>query len=103
MTGRVEFPPGNRTDWDGIDQHDYDMLREYIRNVTYTPFTWKPSDCLPAFPASGNHNDVAVLQGLAQQAKERTELGNPGVGNGIPSRSLNTKSQLPDYLQSNKS
>ena len=45
--------------------------------MTYTPFNWKPSDCLPAFPSSGNHKDVAILQDLAQQAKKRTEPGDP--------------------------
>jgi hypothetical protein len=77
LTGQVEFPPGNRTDWDGIDQHEYDMLRGYLRNVTFTPETWKPGNCLPAFPASGNHKDVAILQDLIKQAKERTEHGDP--------------------------
>lgn len=74
FTGKVEFPPGNRTDWDGIEQHDYDLLREYLRNVTNTP-VWKPSHCLPAFPASGNHKDVVILQGLVEKAK--LPSGNP--------------------------
>uniref|UniRef100_A0A7S4ACZ5 O-fucosyltransferase family protein n=1 Tax=Pseudo-nitzschia australis TaxID=44445 RepID=A0A7S4ACZ5_9STRA len=63
-TGKVEFPPGNRTDWDGIDQKDYDDLRFYLRSVSHT-LEWRPSKCLPAFPSSGNHEDVEILQKLA--------------------------------------
>lgn len=77
ITGQVEFPPGNRTDWDGIDQHDYDTMRGYLRNVTYTPITWKPGDCLPTFPASGDHKDVTMLQDLAKKASPRIKLGDP--------------------------
>jgi len=74
-TGKVEFPPGNRTDWDGIDQKDYDLLRGYLRNVTNTPL-WNPGSCIPAFPASGDHKDVAYLQNLMEKAKKGVE-GNP--------------------------
>jgi len=42
-------------------------MRGYLRTVTYTPVTWKPSRCLPAFPSSGDHKDVAILQGLAEK------------------------------------
>lgn len=75
-TGEVEFPPGNRTDWDGIDQNDYDILRGFLRNVTNTP-EWRPGDCLPTFPASGDHKDVAFLQGLVEKARTRIAPGNP--------------------------
>jgi len=69
-TGKVEFPPGNRTDWDGIQQNDYDILRGYLRNVSHT-LRWNPSKCLPAFPSSGNHKDVEILQQLAEKAKKQ--------------------------------
>ena len=59
-TGQVEFPPGNRTEWDGIDQADYDLLRGYLRNVSNT-LRWEPGKCLPAFPSSGKHQDVEIL------------------------------------------
>ncbi|KAL3905536.1 MAG: hypothetical protein SGARI_004414 [Bacillariaceae sp.] len=67
ITGQVEFPPGNRTNWDGINQQDYDIMRGYLRNVSITA-RWKPSDCVPTFPASGNHKDVVKLQKLAMEA-----------------------------------
>lgn len=72
ITGKVEFPPGNRTDWDGIDQADYDVLRGYLRNVSHT-LRWNPSKCLPAFPSSGNHKDVEILQELANKAKKQSQ------------------------------
>ncbi len=64
------FPPGNRTDWDGINQGDYDELRGYLRKVSHT-LRWTPGNCLPAFPSSGNHKDVEVLQKLADEAKRQ--------------------------------
>lgn len=73
ITGKVEFPPGNRTEWDGIDNKEYDILREYLRNVTYTPI-WNPGACLPAFPSSGDHKDVKYLQNLAVQARQLQKL-----------------------------
>jgi hypothetical protein len=63
----VEFPPGNRTDWDGINQDDYDLLRAYLRNVSITA-RWQPGKCLPAIPSSGNHQDIEILQGLVARA-----------------------------------
>lgn len=69
-TGKVEFPPGNRTDWDGINSEDYDVLRGYLRNVSHT-LRWKPGKCLPAFPSSGNHKDVEILKKLAKEAKDQ--------------------------------
>lgn len=72
-TGKVEYPPGNRTDWDNIDQADYDLLRGYLRNVTECP-QWKPGQCLPAFPSSGNHKDIELLQQLVPKARHFRSL-----------------------------
>eukprot|EP00980_Cylindrotheca_fusiformis_P020766 scaffold7755_cov104-Cylindrotheca_fusiformis.AAC.11 len=74
ITGEVEFPPGNRTDWDGIDGAEYDILRGYLRNVSETA-TWNPGQCLPAFPSSGNHKDVETLQNLVAKARKRVPPG----------------------------
>jgi len=71
-TGKVEFPPGNRTDWDNIGQDDYDVLRGYLRKVSHT-LRWKPGQCLPAFPSSGNHKDVEILQGLATKTRKAAQ------------------------------
>jgi hypothetical protein len=91
----VEFPPGNRTDWDGIEQGDYDRLRGYLRNVTYTPI-WKPSQCLPAFPQSGDHKDVAVLQDLISKAKD------PPDGQPVPVDSTDVLARLEETLAKRK-
>jgi hypothetical protein len=61
-TGRVEFPPGNRTEWDG----DFDELKEWLRNVTHTPL-WSAGTCMAAFPASGDHKDVETLRSIQKQ------------------------------------
>ena len=66
----MEFPPGNRTDWNNINQADYDELRYYLRRVSHT-LRWNAGQCLPAFPSSGNHKDVQVLQKLAAEAKRQ--------------------------------
>ena len=57
-TREVEFPPHNRTDWNGQDVKE---LKEWLRNVTHTPL-WRPGSCLAAFPASSSDpNDVQAL------------------------------------------
>jgi hypothetical protein len=63
-TGRISFPPDNRTDWDG---QNVVVLKEWMRNVTYIEHFWHPSQCLAAFPASGNHKDVTLLQELQNE------------------------------------
>ena len=65
-TGEVKFPPGNRTNWDGMEAKAYEQLRGYLRDVTNTPI-WKPGDCLPAFPQSGDHRDVQALQNMVHK------------------------------------
>jgi hypothetical protein len=69
VTGQIDFPPGNRTDWDGTNQDDYDLLRSYLRNVSVTA-RWRPSECLPAFPSSGKHEDTKILDELISKAAE---------------------------------
>jgi hypothetical protein len=70
----VEFPPGNRTDWDGIEKKDYEILRDYLRSVTNTPL-WNPRSCLPAFPSrGGDHRDVLTLQSMVQKARKVKDL-----------------------------
>jgi hypothetical protein len=56
-TGEVEFPPSNRTDWNG---QKVEELEEWLRSVTHTPL-WKPGECLAAFPASSDPNEVKAL------------------------------------------
>lgn len=65
-TGKVAFPPNNRTNWDGQDLKPY---KEYMRDVIYTPL-WSPSSCLAAFPASGEPHDVEDLHNMHATIKK---------------------------------
>jgi hypothetical protein len=71
-TGKVTFPPGNRTDWNG---QDVVPLKEWLRNATHTPL-WSPDNCLAAFPASGRHEDVENLRKMQQQIHSQGVLTN---------------------------
>ena len=75
-TGEVVFPPGNRTNWDGINQAEYDTLRGYLRNVSMTA-KWSPGKCLPAFPSSGNHKDVELLKDIIPKAETLSQHNKP--------------------------
>jgi len=75
-TGEVVFPPGNRTNWDGINQEEYDNLRGYLRNVSMTA-KWSPGKCLPAFPSSGNHKDVELLKDIIPKAETLSQHNKP--------------------------
>ena len=44
-------------------------MRYYLRRVSHT-LEWRPPDCLPAFPSSGDHKDVEILQKLALEVKK---------------------------------
>jgi hypothetical protein len=59
-TGEITFPPENRTNWNGIKDAEKNILKDYLRNVTYTP-TWRPGSCLAAFPTSNDEKDVEDL------------------------------------------
>jgi hypothetical protein len=66
-TGDISFPPGNRTNWNGIKDAEKNILKEYLRNVTHTP-TWRPGSCLAAFPTSNDVNDIDDLYKMLESA-----------------------------------
>lgn len=68
-TGEITFPPGNRTDWNGGMADEHKQLKEWLRNATHTPL-WAPEQCMAAFPASGNHKDVASLRAMIAQIRQ---------------------------------
>ena len=77
-SGKVAFPPDNRTDWNG---KDVTQLKEWLRNVTHTPL-WKPGECMAAFPASGDPHEVENLEKIKQDViasgkNEKDYKGNP--------------------------
>ena len=60
-TGKVEFPPENRTDYDGATHFDISkVLEKYLQQVGMVP-PWDPEDCLAAFPASADPQDIQEL------------------------------------------
>lgn len=69
-TGLIEFPPENRTDWDG---QDVKLLREWLRNVTTTPL-WKTGECMAAFPKSSNPKDAEVLSSTLQKLIKNDDM-----------------------------
>jgi len=89
MTGRlydrnsskVSFPPGNRTEWDG---EDLKPLKEWLRTVTLAPTNWTPSDCLAAFPASGDQKDVEVLKAIQEQLRKNMPKQKPFLEDPAP-------------------
>jgi hypothetical protein len=80
FTGHVEFPPDNRTDWDG---QDFTKLKEWLRNVTMTPL-WAPGECLAAFPAKGGSADVQELIAMQKQIELEGRPMEDYVENPVP-------------------
>ena len=66
-TGLVQFPPNNRTNWDGIDPKP---LKEYLRDVTLTPLTWNPDQCLAAFPSDDGPQHFEELNDMLEEIKK---------------------------------
>lgn len=80
-TGRVSFPPGNRTDWEG--HQDVHTLKEWLRTVAYTP-SWNPDRCLAVFPASRNHKDTEALKAVHKQVLGDNRKMHPYLDNPAP-------------------
>ena len=49
QTGRVSFPPHNRTDWNGRTDKILELLHPWLRTVAVMP-KWNPDQCLAVFP-----------------------------------------------------
>ena len=101
-TGEVEFPPENRTDWDG---QDVKLLKEWLRNVTRTPL-WGPGKCMAMFPVSGDPKDVVALKEMQDQIHREGQMAervleNPGPVDASPiermRESLNGRKELCVY------
>lgn len=65
-TGLPQFPPGNRTIWDGGSKDEITQLKEYLRQVTLTPL-WKPDKCLAAFPSSPGPVEIENLHKMRKE------------------------------------
>ena len=79
-TGELEYPPFNRTNWDG---QDVKLLKEWLRNVTHTPH-WAPESCMAVFPASGEHKDTEQLQSMHKQILQQGMLRDEYIDNPVP-------------------
>ena len=69
-SGNIVFPPGNLTDWNGLERGDGEPLNTYLRTVSYWP-QWDPETCLASFPASKDPKDLQALKDL----KAKIETG----------------------------
>eukprot|EP00814_Leptocylindrus_danicus_P007156 CAMPEP_0116037736 /NCGR_PEP_ID=MMETSP0321-20121206/22259_1 /TAXON_ID=163516 /ORGANISM="Leptocylindrus danicus var. danicus, Strain B650" /LENGTH=453 /DNA_ID=CAMNT_0003516053 /DNA_START=185 /DNA_END=1544 /DNA_ORIENTATION=- len=63
--GKVLFPKGNRTDWNGIF---LGPLWTYLSTVGVFP-GWGPGKCLAAFPASTDVSDIKELKRMMKEIK----------------------------------
>jgi hypothetical protein len=104
-TGKVSFPPNNRTDWNGLSGEEYDQLREWLRTVALVP-QWAPDKCLAAFPANGDHSSVEELRQMQNSIHKEgvspaTYFGNPVPVDGSPmdrmKENLNNRKELCVY------
>lgn len=62
---KVVFPPGNRTDWNGLKEIKSE-LNPWLHSIALMP-EWNPNDCLAAFPSSQDARDLKVLEDLNQE------------------------------------
>lgn len=85
MTGRFVnpetqepvFPPGNRTDWNGVDKTEVKKLNKWLRNnITSTVMLWDPEECLAAFPKSADPSDMAELKEMHKHIMSTTGMPN---------------------------
>lgn len=49
-TGVAQFPPGNRTNWEGMSRQEAKQFDQYTRHIGVAP-KWPFDDCMVGFPA----------------------------------------------------
>jgi hypothetical protein len=82
-TGEVMFPPGNRTNWNGCSDEEHTTLKDYLRTVTYV-VRWNYYDCMAAFPASGNHEDIVEMENMMQEIVQQGAASKEGMHFPVP-------------------
>ena len=82
QTGRVSFPPGNRTKWDGASGQEIDKFYQWLRGVSYLTI-WNPEECLAAFPAEPKDENVQQLLDLEEKLLESPPKWEDYVGNPV--------------------
>lgn len=78
-TGKVVFPPNNRTDWSGQSKQIFNWLRD----VAYVSL-WKPDKCLAVFPATTSSKDVDELRRIEKAITSTKPIPNWGQYVGKP-------------------
>eukprot|EP00591_Stephanopyxis_turris_P002892 CAMPEP_0195524572 /NCGR_PEP_ID=MMETSP0794_2-20130614/24492_1 /TAXON_ID=515487 /ORGANISM="Stephanopyxis turris, Strain CCMP 815" /LENGTH=90 /DNA_ID=CAMNT_0040654825 /DNA_START=1 /DNA_END=269 /DNA_ORIENTATION=- len=66
-TNQPMMPPGNRVEWDGAGGQRQELF-EYLRTVGHVR-NWNPKECMVAFPATSNPEDIEVLQNTMDDIK----------------------------------
>jgi hypothetical protein len=61
--GKVTFPPGNKTDWDGAQTSEVDNLYKWLRKASHVAH-WDPDVCPVVFPASSDPRDIEKLNAM---------------------------------------
>ena len=65
------YPPGMKTDWDGLPRNELKELKEWLRkNSGQNLLHWDPDKCIAAFPASNSEEDAQKLAALPKQISE---------------------------------
>eukprot|EP00521_Asterionellopsis_glacialis_P006023 CAMPEP_0195281424 /NCGR_PEP_ID=MMETSP0707-20130614/739_1 /TAXON_ID=33640 /ORGANISM="Asterionellopsis glacialis, Strain CCMP134" /LENGTH=537 /DNA_ID=CAMNT_0040340307 /DNA_START=134 /DNA_END=1747 /DNA_ORIENTATION=- len=68
-TGKVSFPPGNRTRWDGDNKGQNHVLSPWLSKVAFEP-VWNVGKCQAAFPASADPKDIQELRSIESSIKQ---------------------------------
>ncbi|GAX18598.1 hypothetical protein FisN_10Hh195 [Fistulifera solaris] len=80
-TGQATFPPGNRTEWDGVPPAEMDELFRWLRKVAHVA-PWNPEKCLAAFPTERD-NDTNLRE-LELKMKNNPPHWEDYVDNPVP-------------------
>lgn len=80
-TGKVSFPPQNRTLWDGLPEMD--QLFQWLRQVSYVDI-WNPEECLAVFPASRDPREIIDLRAMATTIQKSPPKFGDYIGKPVP-------------------
>jgi hypothetical protein len=61
--GKVTFPPGNQTDWDGSQTSEVENLYKWLRKASHVAH-WDPDVCPVVFPASSDPREIEELNAM---------------------------------------
>jgi hypothetical protein len=80
-TGKVSFPPFNRTQWDG--RNDIKVLYDWLRSVSYMKI-WVPEECLVVFPTSHDSQNIEELRTIERRILEEKPMFESFIGRPVP-------------------